>query len=99
MIHLCHCLQVRQTDSGFYTCVARSMVGTKESNAARLSVYEKPRFVRRPDDVTAEVGNDILFNCRVSGDPMPVIVWRKKDRKMPLGRAQILESKGLRIDR
>jgi hypothetical protein len=91
--------KVKQSDSGFFTCIARNMVGLKESNPARLSVYEKPRFQRRPDDHTAEVGTDVLFDCRVTGDPMPVIVWRKKDGKMPLGRAQILESKGLRVDR
>lgn len=90
---------VQRSDSGFFQCVARNMVGEKLSNPARLSVYEKPSFQQKPNDVTTDVASSVLFDCRVSGDPMPVIVWRKKDGKMPLGRAQILEGKGLRIDR
>ncbi len=62
-------------------------------------ISEKPRFARQPDDHTGEVGTDVQFACKVTGDPMPVIVWKKKDGKMPLGRAQIMENKSLRIDR
>lgn len=40
-----------------------------------------------------------MFNCQVTGDPMPVIMWRKKTGPMPTGRSQILDAKGLRIDR
>jgi hypothetical protein len=74
------------------------MVGEKISNPARLSVYEKPRFLQRPEDVTSEISSRVLLACRVSGDPMPTIVWKKKEGRMPSGRAKIEDGRGLRLD-
>ncbi|VDN57108.1 unnamed protein product [Dracunculus medinensis] len=92
--------KVERSDSGFYQCIATNMVGEKISNPARLSVHEKPHFLQEPRDVTAEVGSSIMFDCRVSGDPVPSITWKKRNQQMPVGRAYIAaDNKGLRIDR
>lgn len=41
-----------------------------------------------------------MFDCRVSGDPVPSITWKKRNQQMPVGRAYIAaDNKGLRIDR
>lgn len=55
---------------------------------------------QEPRDVTADVGTSVLFDCRVSGDPMPSITWKKRNQQMPVGRAYIApDNRGLRIDR
>uniref|UniRef100_A0A915AF13 Roundabout n=1 Tax=Parascaris univalens TaxID=6257 RepID=A0A915AF13_PARUN len=92
--------KVQRSDAGLYQCVATNMVGEKVSSPARLSVYEKPYFQQEPRDVTADVGTSVLFDCRVSGDPMPSITWKKRNQQMPVGRAYIApDNRGLRIDR
>lgn len=36
---------IQRSDAGFYQCVAGNMVGQRVSKPARLSVYEKPKFL------------------------------------------------------
>lgn len=58
----------------------------------------KPFFNKEPLDVVALVGQRVLFECSVGGEPSPHVLWRREDGKMPIGRAQILDDKSLRID-
>ncbi|GMR60697.1 hypothetical protein PMAYCL1PPCAC_30892, partial [Pristionchus mayeri] len=91
---------VRHTDSGQYVCVATNMVGERTSPPARLSVYEKPKFILEPSDITVDVGSSVLFDCRVSGEPQPQISWKKANAQMPAQRAYIAQdNRGLKIDR
>jgi Immunoglobulin I-set domain. len=48
--------------------------------------------------VTVLEGQTVQFHCQVGGDPEPNILWRRDDGKMPIGRAQILDDKSLRIE-
>lgn len=58
----------------------------------------KPFFIAEPKDITAINSQVVQFECRVGGDPEPHILWRRDDGKMPIGRAEILNDKSLRID-
>ncbi|CDW53265.1 roundabout 2 [Trichuris trichiura] len=89
--------KVQKADSGFYSCVAENIASTVESTAARLSVYEKPKIVTAPTDHAVDVGSNAIFVCRMSGDPNPVVSWRKKDGRMPEDRAKVLDDHTLSI--
>lgn len=58
----------------------------------------KPFFSKEPSDVTILENQNVQFECKVGGDPIPNILWRRDDGKMPIGRAQILDDKSLRIE-
>nr|CAD7201378.1 unnamed protein product [Timema douglasi] len=58
----------------------------------------KPFFNKEPSDVTVLEDQNVQFQCLVGGDPHPNILWRRDDGKMPIGRAQILDDKSLRIE-
>ncbi|CAK5099548.1 unnamed protein product [Meloidogyne enterolobii] len=90
----------QKSDAGFYQCVASNSVGERISKPARLSVYEKPKFLVEPRNVVTEVNSSVLFECKVAGEPLPTISWKKRDGQMPIGRAYVARDRGgLRIDR
>ncbi|XP_055687324.1 protein sax-3-like [Lutzomyia longipalpis] len=92
---------VRQTDEGQYQCVAKNAAGTRESTAALLKVHVKPFLIRGPTSQVVVEGSAVTFQCRVSGEPMPDVLWRRSASggNMPLDRVHILEDRSLRLER
>lgn len=109
---------VRQTDEGQYQCIAKNLVGVRESTMAFLKVHGKcwidlrfqnlivlvisvkPFLIRGPHDSTVVEGSSVTFQCRVGGDPMPDVLWRRSASggNMPLDRVHILEDRSLRLE-
>lgn len=48
--------------------------------------------------MVALVGQRVVFDCSVDGEPTPSILWRREDGRMPIGRAGIMEDKALSIE-
>lgn len=48
----------------------------------------KPFLIRGPHDQTVVEGSSVTFQCRVGGDPMPDVLWRRtaSGGNMPLGK-------------
>ncbi|XP_055837624.1 roundabout homolog 2 isoform X2 [Episyrphus balteatus] len=82
---------VEPIDEGNYKCIAQNLVGTKESNYAKLIVQVKPYFKKEPQDSTMLSGQTVRFQCLVGGDPQPKILWKKDDGNIPTARARILQ--------
>ncbi|XP_063198684.1 obscurin-like protein 1 isoform X2 [Chroicocephalus ridibundus] len=81
-------------DSGLYICKARNSVGETYA-AATLKVEvgeplqedgcsggEAPTFLVAPSSTRVCRGEDVMFTCRVSGQPCPVLEWEKDGRKL-----------------
>lgn len=47
----------------------------------------KPFLIRGPQNQTAVVGSSVTFQCRVGGEPLPDVLWRRtaSGGNMPLG--------------
>ncbi|XP_045763920.1 protein sax-3-like isoform X2 [Maniola jurtina] len=90
----------RQTDAGRYQCIARNAAGTRESAVATLRIHIKPYLIAGPEDVIAQTSGSVTFQCRVGGDPLPDVLWRRTagGGNMPLGRVKVLDDRSLRLD-
>lgn len=82
---------IRKSDAGKFVCVGTNMVGKRESEAAELTVIERPSFIRRPSSQVVRVNEDAEFRCQVQGDPHPNVQWRREDGDLPNGRYEIHE--------
>ena len=52
-------------------------------------VASLPRFiVKPPAKVVASLRGTLRINCRASGDPKPVITWKKHGEQLPVRRSQ-----------
>ncbi|XP_075586883.1 roundabout homolog 2 isoform X2 [Dermatophagoides farinae] len=88
---------VMKDDQGQYQCIAKNMIGVRESPAVTLKVLVEPYFIRPPDSIKTMAGTDIIFHCQVGGDPKPEISWHKIEGDIAIDKSQILEDKALKI--
>uniref|UniRef100_H0VN85 Hemicentin 2 n=1 Tax=Cavia porcellus TaxID=10141 RepID=H0VN85_CAVPO len=85
-------------DSGHYSCTARNQAGST-SVAFHVEIHMVPTIQPGPHAVNASVNQIALLPCRASGEPPPVVSWRKDgaplDPESP--RLEVLPDGSLRI--
>ena len=80
--------QVRKEDSDTYTCSAKNLLGKAEKNTMFV-VVSLPRFTSKPPPkIVSTSSSTVRLNCSATGDPQPVISWRKQGDQLPVGRSQ-----------
>ena len=83
-------LHIRKNDSDFYFCSASNLLGRVEKKTL-LVVVSPPRFiVKPPAKVFTGVGSTLTLHCKATGDPQPLISWKKQDGQLPAGRSRQL---------
>ena len=81
-------LHVQKDDSDVYFCSASNLLGHVEKKTL-LVVASLPRFiVKPPAKVVVLLRGTLRINCRASGDPKPVIRWKKQGGQLPVGGSQ-----------
>jgi len=81
-------LRLRKEDSDTYFCSAVNLLGSVERKTF-LVVVSFPRFTGKPPArVVAYSGDTLRLNCSATGDPQPVISWKKQGGQLPIGRSQ-----------
>ncbi|XP_015760055.1 PREDICTED: basement membrane proteoglycan-like [Acropora digitifera] len=80
--------QVRKEDSGVYTCSAKNLPG-KAQKQTMFVVVSLPRFTTKPPSkIVSMLSSTVRLNCSATGDPQPIISWRKQGGQLPVGRSQ-----------
>ena len=79
---------VLKGDTDTYFCSASNLLESVEKKTL-LVVVSLPQFtVKLPAKVLARLGGTLKLNCRATGDPQPVISWKKQGSQLPSGRSQ-----------
>ena len=78
---------VRKGDSDTYFCSAVNLLGNVERKT-QLVVVPLPVFtVKPPGKAFADTGDTLTLNCSATGDPEPVISWKRQGATLPVGRS------------
>ena len=81
-------IDARRSDSDNYLCTATNLLGTAVKRTV-LVVVSLPRFtVKPPMKVVASLGSTLKLNCSATGDPQPVIRWKRQGAQLPVGQSQ-----------
>ena len=81
-------LNAQKIDSDLYLCSATNLLGSFERKTF-IVIVSHPRFtVKPPVSIFAWLGDTLTLNCSATGDPQPVISWRKQGGHLPVGRNQ-----------
>ena len=84
-------LDVRRSDSDNYVCTATNVLG-KVVGRTLLVVVSLPQFtVKPPSKIIEYIGANITLNCSATGDPQPVISWKRQGSQLPVGRSQQID--------
>ena len=78
---------VHKSDSDTYFCSAVNLLGNVERKT-QLVVVTLPVFtVKPPGKVFATTGDTLTLKCSATGDPRPVISWKRQGAALPVGRS------------
>ena len=78
---------VCKDDSDLYFCSAVNLLGRVERKTL-LVVISLPSFkVKPPGKIVVETGGTLTLNCSATGDPQPVISWKRQGAQLPVGRS------------
>ena len=74
-----------------WICTPAQQKTLQEKLETMLVVVSLPRFTSKPPSKIVSILNSrtaVRLNCRATGDPQPIISWRKQVGQLPVGRSQ-----------
>ncbi|XP_056132043.1 hemicentin-1 [Lampris incognitus] len=89
---------VQLSDSGVYTCVARSRAGLAElSYDVQVQVPPGVDHVEPVEPVTVVQGSLVTLTCEARGVPPPTLTWMKEGQPLSLHRNLLLDGQETRL--
>uniref|UniRef100_A0A671MEJ3 Inactive tyrosine-protein kinase 7-like n=1 Tax=Sinocyclocheilus anshuiensis TaxID=1608454 RepID=A0A671MEJ3_9TELE len=75
-----HFSTVTWADAGNYTCLASNSQQGEIRAVVQLTVAVYVAFKLKPENMTVYQGHTTVLHCQATGDPLPFIQWKKKDK-------------------
>ena len=79
----------RKSDSDWYFCSAVNLLGNAERKTQLVVVFLPVFTVKPPGKVFAGTGDNLTLNCSATGDPRPIISWKRQGAALPVGRSHM----------
>ncbi|XP_023224402.1 muscle M-line assembly protein unc-89-like [Centruroides sculpturatus] len=70
---------IKEENIGTYKCIASNSAGKAESKGVLSIKNEPPKFLKEIGDREAKKGDNIIFEVRLSGYPLPEVTWLKNN--------------------
>lgn len=91
-------------DSGIYKCRIDNTVLQKQETTSILNLkvvqnapHERPHLIRPPKEMyTVVKGHTVFLECPIVGNPVPNVIWSKKNGQLPISRSEMVYG-GLKI--
>ncbi|XP_055073615.2 inactive tyrosine-protein kinase 7a [Misgurnus anguillicaudatus] len=77
-----------RADAGNYTCIASNNQQGEIRAVVQLTVAVYVVFVLKPENTTVYQDHTAVLHCQATGDPLPFIQWKKKDKFLEGGRSR-----------
>ncbi|CAJ0933472.1 unnamed protein product, partial [Mesorhabditis belari] len=91
-------LNARPEDEGRWICTAENDAGTKDLEI-ELDVWVPPKVAVHSENPTKALGQSVIINCNVSGNPTPRISWTKGGAPILIDNLNTrISLKGTRLD-
>ncbi|XP_043474504.1 neogenin isoform X2 [Leptopilina heterotoma] len=91
-------MEIKEEDHGSYQCRAKNKVETLDA-VAEVYVQVPPKFIKRPQDKTANENQDLEFECEIHGKPEPKVTWLKNGERINFSEYwQLASGHNLRIN-
>ncbi|OWF52578.1 Hemicentin-1 [Mizuhopecten yessoensis] len=85
-----HLRRVTRKDSGVYRCIAANPVDLAY-RIVRLRTLIKPSIISGRRDYTAQIGEKVVFPCRVTASPRAKTTWRKDGQLIDTSRSRYVK--------
>ncbi|XP_017539264.2 LOW QUALITY PROTEIN: inactive tyrosine-protein kinase 7a [Pygocentrus nattereri] len=80
--------KVTRADAGNYTCLASNSLQGEIRAVVQLTVAVYVVFKLKPENTTVYQGHTAILHCQATGDPSPIIQWKKKDKFLEAGKSR-----------
>eukprot|EP00795_Rhopilema_esculentum_P017469 gene17469-9077_t len=74
--HTLHIVAITEKDAGKIQCIASNIFGNDIAETL-LDVHTRPKVFLSSEKVIGKTGVSLKVDCRVSGNPVPKIIWKK----------------------
>ncbi|XP_068686462.1 hemicentin-1-like isoform X2 [Montipora foliosa] len=90
-----HIAVINRNESDLYECHAWNGIGNNDNESCTIDVQYSPEILTAPSAEVVVEGGSLRLFCNATGNPQPIITWKKQDNMTILSVSNTLRLTGL----